>query len=173
MIPCTRSTIFFVALAAVTESRARKFVRSLDFSKLSLSTSKQIVDAWTAFDTDKNGFLDQQEISKLVEALVARIDEEQNDLQKSLQTLFAEPSKKDEKKSDSKSESKEEKVDATKTAKKVSAALLKRVKHLTRECIGRLDKNRDGKIDFNEFKNLFPTWLNEKIEEGLEAALIY
>jgi len=162
---------FFVALAAVTESRARKFVRGLDFSKFALSTSKQVEEAWAAFDTDKNGSLDQQEIGKLVEALVGRIDEEQNSVQKALQSLFAEPSKKDEK-SESK-ESKETKIDAAKTAKSVSAAMLKRVKHLTRECIGRLDKNRDGKIDWNEFKMLFPAWLNEKIEEGLEAALIY
>jgi len=47
----------------------------------------------------------------------------------------------------------------------------KRKVALSRELAGKLDVNRDGKVDYAEFKLLFGGWLEEKITQGIAAAL--
>jgi len=87
---------------------------------------------------------------------------------------------KEESKSDDKDakrvESKKDKAVAAKlaqghkaVAKAVSSRLKKHSAKLKGELLGACDTNKDGKIDFSEFKTLFPRWLAKKIAEHLDA----
>jgi hypothetical protein len=42
---------------------------------------------------------------------------------------------------------------------------------LIRELTSKLDANRDGKVDYAEFKASFGGWLEEKIVEGIAVAI--
>jgi len=48
--------------------------------------------------------------------------------------------------------------------------LKKRTSTLARELIGRMDVNKDGKIDKSEFTVLFPAWFERKILEGIRGS---
>jgi len=54
-------------------------------------------------------------------------------------------------------------------AKGVSSRLKRHSAKLKGELLGACDTNKDGKIDFAEFKSLFPRWLTKKIHEQLDA----
>jgi len=47
----------------------------------------------------------------------------------------------------------------------------KRKAGLIRELAGKLDVNKDGKVDYAEFRLLFGNWLEHKLTEGIAAAL--
>jgi len=202
---------FFRALASVTESRAAAFLKNLDWSNVKKLTASQVEDAWTQFDTDRNGSLDPSEVEKLVEALLPKIAEEQHAVQSCLINMFAEagervelPEEKlftdaanappavahKETKAAAKANKKDDKDEKhTKHEKKaggeakqppaphhvrlgrrVVANIRKQTKGLARELLGRLDTNRDGRIDKSEFQVLFPAWFERKILDGLRGA---
>jgi len=48
--------------------------------------------------------------------------------------------------------------------------LKKKLKPVTRQLLGRLDKNKDGKIDKAEFTVLFPGWFEKIVTETIRAA---
>jgi len=148
---------FIKQLAKASESKAAKFFRQLNFAKLDRLTSDQVDAAWRLFDRDGNGVLDQREISDVIDGLIRRLASEQASIVSALANMFADADDK---------EVKAEDVTAT-----MFEDLTKRKVGLSRELAGRLDINKDGKVDYAEFKLLFGGWLEEKITEGIAAAL--
>jgi Ca2+-binding EF-hand superfamily protein len=149
---------FLKALKVASESKAAKFFRQLNFAKLEHLTVGQVDAAWRAFDKDGNGILDAAEINTVVDALLTRIATEQATITAALTGIFND--------SDAKNEVKAETVTA-----KIFEALSTRKAALARELVSRLDRNHDGRVDYAEFKALFGAWLEEKIVEGIAAAL--
>jgi len=192
---------YFKALAAITEPRVNQFLRQLDFSSFKQLSSKQIDDAWTAFDTNKDGTLDPAEIGNVVDFILTRIAAEQHVAHKQLEAtvnaqlrfMFEEPPAKEDKKDTKKDDKKDskhavaaasapqakqkdnkEKKDITKEGadlpRRVLEAIKKKVKSASKSLIGRLDRNRDGKIDKSEFTVLFPGWFEKQVREGIRAS---
>jgi len=153
---------FFHALQGVSESRASRFLNSLDFSKVTHLTDKQVEEAWVLFDTNKNGTLEPNEIKAMIEALLKRLSEDQSEVVTGMTSLFAEV---ETDKLERKESNKDSKPDTTKLASGLFAEMKKKVPQYTREIMSKLDRNRDGKIDLNEFKVLFPAWFEKKVRE--------
>jgi len=147
-------------------------------------TGAQIDDAWNSFDTDKSGTLEPNEVANVVEGILTKIAEEQHSVQNALKSMFdiAEAPAKDAKddKKDVKAASKadvkdvkggkDEKKGSGHLSKRVLEGVKKKVKGETKKLIGRLDKNKDGKIDKAEFTTLFPSWFEKQITEGIRGA---
>jgi len=187
---------YFRALAAITESRAALFLKNIDFSTFKALTAAQTEEAWASFDTDKNGTLEPAEVEKVVEAILVKIAAEQNAVHKQLKSMFETADKHtkadskhavDVKGHDHKDHHHKQhhaahhhhgSAGAAATAPKDGAALSshvladmkKKVKGATKGLLGRLDKNKDGKIDKAEFVVLFPTWFNDQLTEGVRGA---
>jgi len=62
------------------------------------------------------------------------------------------------------------KKDGAQLSKLVLENLKKKVKPITRQLLGRLDKNKDGKIDKAEFTVLFPGWFEKIVTDGIREA---
>jgi len=170
---------FFKALSAVTESRCNQFIKQIDFSSFTKMTGPQVEEAWLAFDTDKNGTLDPKEMEKLVESILTAIATEQNAVHKQLRAMFDTADKEaaaDKKGVDAAGKDMKAapaaapKKDASHLSKKVLESLKKKIKPVTRQLLGRLDKNKDGKIDKAEFTVLFPAWFEKIVTEGIREA---
>jgi len=149
---------FISQLAKASESKAVKFFRQLNLGKLDRLTSDQVDAAWRLFDKDGNGVLDKGEIGDVIDGLLKRLSAEQSAIVGALASMFAD--------ADEKSEIKAEDVGAT-----IFTDLSKRKVALSRELAGKLDVNKDGKVDYAEFKLLFGAWIEEKITEGIALAL--
>jgi Ca2+-binding EF-hand superfamily protein len=139
------------ALSTACESKATKVFRALNFASLERLTTKQVKSAWKTFDKNGDGVLDKSEVALLVDALLKRISEEQSDVFVGLSNLFE--------------ESKE--VEQKDLAKSIFKDLQKQSKRLTRELLGRLDQNHDGKIDASEFQVCFGSFFQKKISQGI------
>jgi hypothetical protein len=190
---------YFKALSAVTEPRVNQFLRQLDFSSFKQLSAKQVDDAWAAFDTNKDGTLDAKEIGNVVDHILTRIAAEQhvahkqleNTVHSQLRFMFEEaPSKEDKKdvKKDDKKDSKhavavaappakkedKEKKDIKKEGadlpKRVLESIKKKVGSASKSLIGKLDRNRDGKVDKAEFTVLFPGWFEKQVRDGIRAS---
>jgi len=179
---------YFKALATFTESRASLFLKNIDFSSFKALTSAQIDEAWAAFDTDKNGTLEPAEVTKVVEAMMVKIAAEQNSVHKHMKHMFDaadKHTKHDHKHHHAAAGSAGHKLDVkdakhahtgatAKDGGSLSASVLdglkKRVKSATKSLLGRLDKNKDGKIDKAEFTVLFPAWFNDQITDGIRGS---
>jgi len=170
---------FFKAIAAVTESRCAQFLKHIDFSTFTKLTGPQIDEAWTAFDTDKNGTLDPKEIEKLVESVLSALATEQHAVHKQLRSMFETATKRsaaDAKGRDAAGKDVKAapaaapKKDGAALSKYVLDELKKKLKPVTRQLLGRLDKNKDGKVDKAEFTVLFPGWFEKIVTETIRAA---
>jgi Ca2+-binding EF-hand superfamily protein len=146
---------YLANLAKACESKAAKFFRQLNFAKLDKLTTDQVDAAWKLFDKDGNGTLDKKEISDVIEGLLKRISAEQSVIYSALASMFRE------------ADEKEVKVEAVTEDLFGVVGNPKRQQALVRELAGRLDVNKDGKVDYAEFKLLFSSWLEEKITEGI------
>jgi len=144
-------------LAKASESKASKFFRQLNFAKLDRLTSDQVDAAWRLFDRDGNGVLDKREISEVIEGLLKRLASEQAGIVSALSNMFADADDKE--------------IKAEDVTEIMFADLTRRKEGLARELAGKLDVNRDGKVDYAEFKLLFAQWLEDKITEGIAGAL--
>lgn len=144
-------------LAKASESKASKFFRQLNFAKLDRLTTDQVDAAWRLFDRDGNGVLDKTEIGDVIEGLLKRLASEQSAVIGALASMFADADEKEVKVED--------------VTERMFDDLGKRKAGLVRELAGKLDVNKDGKVDYAEFKLLFGAWLEEKITEGIAAAL--
>jgi len=169
---------YFKGLAAVTEDRAALFFRKLDFTNFNIAGEKALKEAWDAFDTDKNGYLDPKELENLVKSFVAKIADEQHTVVAALNRMF-DVAASEVSSSSSKEEKKQDKATATTTSttkskanKKIAERMNKEIKHLARELQGTLDKNKDGKIEFSEFKVFFPRWFEKKIGFYLSDSVV-
>jgi len=168
---------FFKAVAAVTESRCAQFLKHIDFSTFTKLTGPQLEEAWKAFDTDKNGTLDPKEIEKLVESVLTALATEQHAVHKQLRSMFetatkrsaAEVKGRDAAGKDVKA-SPAPKKDGAALSKYVLDELKKKLKPVTRQLLGRLDKNKDGKVDKAEFTVLFPGWFEKIVTEMIRAS---
>jgi len=148
---------FIKELARASESKASKFFRQLNLAKLDRLTTDQVDAAWRLFDKDGNGVLDKAEIGDVIEGLLKRLASEQVAIVGALANMFADADDKE--------------VKADDVAAGIFDDLGKRKAALTRELAGKLDVNKDGKVDYAEFKLLFGGWLEDKITEGIAAAL--
>jgi len=148
---------FIQQLAKASESKAVKFFRQLNLAKLDRLTTDQVDGAWRLFDKDGNGVLDQKEIGEVIEGLLKRLASEQSAIVGALTSMFAD------------ADDKEVKVEDVSAS--IFEDISKRKVGLVRELAGKLDVNKDGKVDYAEFKLLFGGWLQEKITEGIASAL--
>jgi len=148
---------FIKEIARASESKAAKFFRQLNLAKLDRLTTDQVDAAWRLFDKDGNGVLDKSEIGDVIEGLLKRLAGEQSAIVGALANMFADADDKE--------------VKADDVAAGIFEDLGKRKAALTRELAGKLDVNRDGKVDYAEFKLLFGGWLEDKITEGIASAL--
>jgi len=172
-----KKTEFFKDLASITENRASQFLRRVDFSKVTKLSAGQVEEAWATFDTDKNGSLDQGEIEQLVEAILVKIADQQNSVFAAVANLFDEQVALEKKEAkEDKKDKKEEKGQPAAAPKEVTlqvfGGIKKQVKSSAKQLLGRLDKNKDGKIDKQEFTVLFPRWLEKKIQEGIRQTFL-
>jgi len=148
---------FIQQLSKGSESKAAKFFRQLNLGKLDRLTTDQVDAAWRLFDKDGNGVLDQTEIADVIDGLLKRLASEQSAIVGALASMFAD------------AEDKEVKVEDVSAG--IFEDISKRKAGLIRELKGKLDINKDGKVDYAEFKLLFGGWLEDKITEGIAAAL--
>jgi len=144
----------------------------------------QIDAAWAAFDTDRNGTLDAKEIEKVVESILTALAVEQHAVHKLMRSMFDEAEKfaakevKDASGKDVKAAggaaaaaaAPKPKKDGHQLSKRVLESLKKKIKGLTRQLLGRLDKNKDGKVDKAEFTVLFPSWFEKIVTEGIRES---
>jgi len=172
---------FFKAVASVTESRCNQFLKEIDFSTFTKLTGPQLEAAWTAFDTDKNGTLEPKELEKLVESVLTALAVEQHAVHKQLRSMFDEGYKRsahhhhkgkghDGKDVKAAPAPAAPKKDGAHLSKHVLEHLKKKVKPVTRQLMGRLDKNKDGKIDKSEFTVLFPSWFEKIVTDSIRES---
>jgi hypothetical protein len=152
---------FIRQLATAVEPKAVKFFRqvSMRTSKFDKLTGGQVDEAWNAFDKDGNGVLDKSEMKDVIEGLLKRIASEQAAIRGAVANMFQ----------DAKTDEKTE-VKAADVSEEIFRDLQKRKEGLVRELSGRLDVNKDGKVDYAEFKLLFANWFESKIQEGIRNA---
>jgi Ca2+-binding EF-hand superfamily protein len=148
---------FIKQLGKASEGRATKFFRQLNFARLDRLTTDQVDAAWRLFDRDGNGVLDTKEIGDVIDGLLARLATEQASIVTCLSNMFADADDKE--------------IKAEDVTDGMFDDLKKRKVGLARELAGKLDVNKDGKVDYAEFKLLFGSWLEEKLTEGIAAAL--
>jgi len=151
---------FIRQLATAVEPKAVKFFRqvSMRTSKFDKLTGGQVDEAWSAFDKDGNGVLDKTEMKEVIEGLLKRIASEQAAIRGAVANMFQ----------DAKDEKTE--VKAADVSEEIFRDLQKRKEGLVRELAGRLDINKDGKVDYPEFKLLFANWFESKIQDGIRNA---
>jgi len=137
-----------------------EFIDHLDMSEFERVSQKMIEDAWKHFDVNKDNVLEPKEIQKIIYHLIERIAREQNDLVHAMNKLFIEPDKR-----------KRTLPSVLKTdfTKELMKTLEKKMQPLTSEFLGRLDKNKDGKIEHDEFNVLFSNWFPKKFTDLMKT----
>jgi len=152
---------FIKELATAVEPKAVKLYRQVSTrtSRFEKLTGSQVDEAWKAADKDNSGVLDKKDMGPVIEGVLKRVSGEQAAIRNVVAQLFDE-------KSDSKTGLKADDVSAA-----IFQDLSKRKDALVRELSAKLDVNKDGKVEYAEFKLLFANWFAGKLQEGIAHAL--
>jgi len=154
---------FLQGLSGAVEPKAVKLFRQVSghASKFDKVTTTLVEAGWKAFDKDNTGVLDKAQMKDVIEGLLKRIAAEAASIRGVVIAMFDAARKPDEK----------QELKAGDVADTIFADLQKRKDALVREISSKLDINKDGKVDFSEFKLLFAKWFEEKLQEGIRNAL--
>jgi Ca2+-binding EF-hand superfamily protein len=153
---------FIRQLASAVEPKPVKLFRqvSMRTQKFDKVTGSQVEEAWKAFDKSDSGCLDKSQMKDVIEGLLTKVQKEQKDIRAAVASMFAEANK------EQKSEVKPDSV-----ADEIFKSLQKGRDAVVRELVAKLDINKDGKVDFPEFRLLFANWFANKIQDGIRVAL--
>jgi len=122
--------------------------------QLRRTTQKDIEEEWKQFDRSHSGSLEPHEVLRVVEGLMARIAEEDSDVVTFTLNMF-----------------RPEALSSTQSlTTEFKSDLRKKQKILAQELLGKMDRNRHGKVEMCEFQALFNDWLQKKLSTLIAGA---
>jgi len=141
------------------EKGIRNALDSIDFARASKLSKEQIGAIWERYDTDHSGYLDENELKKLVRDVLGQIAEEKAVLTKYMTSMFDEST-------DAGSQ-----AEIRQRLKEVHVRLHGEANGVAKQLMRRLDVNRDKKVSKEEFVQAFAGWLEKHHEQAIRDYL--